>query len=64
MLTKQESLGVPSDIEEVDEGMEDRESEGGPHLQRDGKRQSSIGQAQMEHAEISNESVIDEPMLT
>jgi hypothetical protein len=64
MLTKQESLGVPSDIEEVDEGMEDPESEGGAHIQRDGKRQSSIGQSQMEQAESSSESVIEEPMLT
>jgi hypothetical protein len=57
-------LGVPSDIEEVDEGMEDPESEGGAHIQRDGKRQSSIGQSQMEQAESSSESVIEEPMLT
>lgn len=64
-LTKQESLGVPSDIEEVDEGMEDPESEGATHIQRDGKRQSSIGQSQTEqHAASSSESVIDEPMLT
>ena len=45
--------------------MEDPESEGATHIQRDGKRQSSIGQSQTEqHAESRSESVIDEPMLT
>jgi hypothetical protein len=57
---------VPSDIEEVDEGMEDPESELGPtHIQRDGKRQSSVTQSHRGHSsESSSESVIEEPMLT
>ena len=67
-LTGRESLGVPSDIEEVDEGMEDPESEAGPttHIPRDGKRQSSVAQSHSGHSSSSSssESVIEEPMLT
>ena len=58
-------MGVPSDIEEVDEGAEDPDSEVASHRQRDGKGQSSIGQSQMAiDGESNGESVIEEPMLT